>query len=417
MIPLQFALRRRMMMAGGGGASISDLPLGALINVGIDGGDGAVNYEIADINNLVPGGVVLVRKNIYSNSYFGWSTNYPDETLDNLIKTTIYNKLPQRLRDKMMDVSFNLYDSGDITRKMFALTYTMVGFGDNNGVEEGKALQLYTSNASRVKTFNGSADFWRLSSKFDDEFVYGVNDSGSVFGGGSTSDLGVVPAFVLPSKTLYDPTPNPDGSYNLFQNLAISDLPLGALINVGTDDGAGTPNYEIADKDNLVSGGVVLVRKNIYSNSKFGSTTNYPDDTLDNLIKNTIYSKMPQKLRDKMMEVSFNLYGSGDITRKMFALTYTMAGFGNNNGVAEGKALQLYTSNASRVKTFNGSADFWWLSSQISSKYAWRVESNGATNSTGFPNYSKGVVPAFIIPSETLYSVTPNTDGSYNLIL
>nr|DAH99560.1 MAG TPA: hypothetical protein [Caudoviricetes sp.] len=33
MIPLQFALRRRMMMAGGGGAPISELPLGALINV------------------------------------------------------------------------------------------------------------------------------------------------------------------------------------------------------------------------------------------------------------------------------------------------------------------------------------------------------------------------------------------------
>ena len=419
MIPLQFALRRRMMMAGGGGASISDLPLGTLINVGTDGGDGAANYEIADINNLVPGGVVLVRKNIHSESKFGdaANVNYPNDTLDNLIKNTIYNEIPQKLRDKMMDVSFNLYGSGDITRKMFALTYTMVGFGNNSGVAEGKALQLYTSDASRVKTINGSADFWWLSSKIDSEFAYGVSHKGLEYGAIPMFTIGVVPAFVLPSKTSYDPTPNQDGSYNLFLNKTISDLPLGTLINVGTDDGAGTPNYEIADKDNLVSGGVVLVRKNIYSNSRFGSTTNYPDDTLDNLIKNTIYSKMPPKLRDKMMDVSFNLYGSGDITRKMFALTYTMAGFGNNSGVAEGKALQLYTSNASRIKTINGAADFWWLSSQISSKYAWRVESNGFTNSTGFPTYSKGVVPAFVISSETPYDPTPNPDGSYNLFL
>lgn len=62
MIPLQLALRRRMMMAGGGGAPISDLPLGALINIGTDGGAGAPNYEIADKDNLVSGGVVLVRK-------------------------------------------------------------------------------------------------------------------------------------------------------------------------------------------------------------------------------------------------------------------------------------------------------------------------------------------------------------------
>lgn len=196
----------------------------------------------------------------------------------------------------------------------------------------------------------------------------------------------------------------------------ISDLLLGALINVGTDGGAGTPNYEIADKDNLVSGGVVLVRKNIYSKSQFGSNTLYPNNTLDNLIKTTIYNKMPQQLRDKMMDVTFTLYKSGDITRKMFALTYTMAGSGNNNKVAEGKALQLYTSNASRIKTYNGSAAFWWLSSQRSSSYARGVHAYGYADHDS-PSRSYGVVPAFVIPSETPYDPTPNTDGSYNLIL
>ena len=196
----------------------------------------------------------------------------------------------------------------------------------------------------------------------------------------------------------------------------ISVLPLGALINVGTDGGADAPNYEIADKDNLVSGGVVLVRKNIYSTSKFGSNTNYPNGTLDNLIKSTIYGEIPQKLWDKMMDVTFNLSGSGDITRKMFALTYTMVGFGDNNGVAEGKALQLYTSNASRTKTINGSRNSWWLSSRYNSDYAWNVYMSGPSNYSALSN-TFGVVPAFVIPSETPYDPTPNTDGSYNLIL
>ena len=196
----------------------------------------------------------------------------------------------------------------------------------------------------------------------------------------------------------------------------ISDLLLGALINIGTDGGAGTPNYEIADKDNLVSGGVVLVRKNIYSKSAFGSNTNYPDGRLDNLIKTTIYNKMPQQLRDKMMDVTFNLYNSGNITRKMFALTYTMAGFGNNSEVAEGKALQLYTSNASRIKTLNGSAGSWWLSSRNKGNGSRYVNSGGGAGYVS-PSYKRGVVPAFVIPSETPYDPTPNTDGSYNLIL
>lgn len=197
----------------------------------------------------------------------------------------------------------------------------------------------------------------------------------------------------------------------------ISSKPLGTLIRVADSDGGnGAANYEIADINNLAPGGVVLVRKNIYSNSQFGSNTKYPSGTLDNLIKTTIYNKMPQKLRDKMMDVSFNLSGSGDITRKMFALTYTMAGFGNNNGAAEGKALQLYTSNASRVKTFNGSAAYWWLSSQYSSDFAWFVSTDGSANNFYYnPSFSCGVVPAFAIPQSVMLEDSANTDGSYSI--
>ena len=196
----------------------------------------------------------------------------------------------------------------------------------------------------------------------------------------------------------------------------ISSKPLGTLIRVADSDGGeGAANYETADINNLVPGGVVLVRKNIYSQSKFGSNAEYPGSTLDNLIKTTIYNEMPQKLRDKMMDVTFTLSGSGDITRKVFALTYTMAGFGNNNGVAEGKALQLYTSNASRVKTLNGSAALWWLSSRYSSDFAWLVNTDGSANHYGGPSDTLGVVPAFAIPQSLQIEDSTNTDGSYNI--
>lgn len=197
----------------------------------------------------------------------------------------------------------------------------------------------------------------------------------------------------------------------------ISELPLGALINIGTDGGAGTPNYEIADKDNLVSGGVVLVRKDVYSSSVFGSNVDYVNSTLDNLISTTIYNEMPQKLRDKMMDVAFYLSGSGNITRKMFALSYTMAGFAGS----EGKPLQLYTNNALRIKKLNGSAYIWWLSSRSPyDRRAWCIFKNGSNYDASYGadvSYPLGVVPAFVIPYKTPYNVTPNTDGSYNLIL
>ena len=196
----------------------------------------------------------------------------------------------------------------------------------------------------------------------------------------------------------------------------ISSKPLGTLIRVADSDGGQwDANYEIADINNLVPGGVVLVRKNIHSKSVFGSANAYPGGTLDNKMT-SIYNSLPEKLQSKIMDATFALEGSGSITRKVFALTYTMAGFGNNNRVAEGKALQLYTSNASRVKTFDGSAVNWWLSSHRSSDYVLLILRDGFYNYSN-PSNVRGVVPAFVIPSETPYAPTPNTDGSYNLIL
>lgn len=194
----------------------------------------------------------------------------------------------------------------------------------------------------------------------------------------------------------------------------ISSKPLGTLIRVADSDGGnGAANYEIADINNLVPGGVVLVRKNIHSKSAFGGSTAYPGGTLDNKMT-SIYNSLPEKLQSKIMDATFALDGSGSITRKVFALTYTMAGFGNNNGVAEGKALQLYTSNASRKKTLNGSAADWWLSSQRSSDYAWHVIAGGSAGSFG-PSNTYGVVPAFAIPQSVMLEDSANTDGSYSI--
>ena len=194
----------------------------------------------------------------------------------------------------------------------------------------------------------------------------------------------------------------------------ISSKPLGTLIRVADSDGGeGAANYEIADINNFVSGGVVLVRKNIHSKSTFGGSNTYPGGTLDNKMT-SIYNSLPEKLQSKIMDATFALEGSGSITRKVFALTCTMAGFGNNNGVAEGKALQLYTSNASRIKTYNNSAAYWWLSSRYSSDGAWYVRADGALNRNS-PSNSRGVVPAFAIPQSVMLEDSANTDESYSI--
>lgn len=195
----------------------------------------------------------------------------------------------------------------------------------------------------------------------------------------------------------------------------LADLPLGAtiLIPVGTEENR---LCEVADKNNLVSGGAVLVYKREYEGSRFGSSVLYPDGTLDNLIKNTIFNSFPQTLREKMIDVTFTLEGSGSITRKMFAITYTMAGFGNHNGVAEGKALQLYTSDDSRIKTRNGRSTDWWLSSRYSSEdnCARNVCMDGSAGRNHIMN-PYGVIPAFAILQSTQLEDDQNPDGSYSI--
>lgn len=221
MISMQFALRRRMMVAGGGGAPVSDLPLGALINVGTDGGAGAPNYEIADKDNLVSGGVVLVRKDIYSKAAYDtdYHWDYEGSNLDNLISTTIAGQLPSKLQNCLMDVTIKLYSSGTITRKMFAPTMTMLGLDiSSTKYNEGKPLQFYNSDERRIKKYNNSPDWWWLSTKNDANRSYALEiskDGGLEWNVDYTYTDGVVPAFVIPADTSYKPTPNTDGSYNL----------------------------------------------------------------------------------------------------------------------------------------------------------------------------------------------------------
>lgn len=196
---------------------------------------------------------------------------------------------------------------------------------------------------------------------------------------------------------------------------SISSKSLGTLIRIAdSDGGAGDANYEIADINNFVSGGVVLVRKNIHSKSAFGSSAAYPGGTLDNTMT-SIYNSFPEKLKNKIMDATFALEGSGSITRKVFALTYTMAGFGANNGTTEGKALQHYTSDANRIKKYNGSAGSWWLSSRSGTSDSRYVHTGGAASNYYGPSSSLGVVPAFAIPQSLQIEDSANTDGSYNI--
>ncbi len=198
--------------------------------------------------------------------------------------------------------------------------------------------------------------------------------------------------------------------------MRISDLPLGSNIKIPERREDGT--YEMTDYTlGFFDAGVAaLIRKDIHSLCRFGDSTEYAGSDLDKRITE-IYNSYPDEFKELIIPSTIPLYnGSGaeDITRKVFAPTLAMVGCGDNHGVEEGLTWPIFTGRNSRKKTFDGSAAYWWLSSQNSSGGVWYVLTGGSTFGY-YPSYTRGVVPAFVIPQSVQIDDTPDNDGSYRL--
>ena len=179
-------------------------------------------YELADytlgcLNNFDVGTAELIREDIHSLCRFGDNAEYAGSDLDKRM-TEIYNSYPDEFKELIIPSTIPFYNGSgaeDITRKVFAPTLTMVGCGDNHGVEEGLTWPIFTGQNSRKKTFNGSAAGWWLSSQYSPDGARLVSTGGSAYYRGSSNSFGVVPAFVIPQSVQIDDTPESDGSYRL----------------------------------------------------------------------------------------------------------------------------------------------------------------------------------------------------------
>lgn len=121
-------------------------------------------------------------------------------------------------------------------------------------------------------------------------------------------------------------------------------------------------------------------------------------------------------------------------TAKMFLASTTEVGLANENGIAEGKLLALFSNDASRVayptaecvsnseytnSNFTTSKGwYWWLRTPYSS-YAYSVRSvfSGGTLNYNDAYYGgRGVRPLCNLKSEILVSDNPNSSGNYEII-
>lgn len=204
--------------------------------------------------------------------------------------------------------------------------------------------------------------------------------------------------------------------------MKISNLLFGTNIKIPERREDGT--YELTDYtlgclNNFDVGTAGLIRKDIHSFCRFGGNAKYAGSDLDERMTK-IYNSYPDELKELIIPSTIPLYnGSGaeDITRKVFAPTLTMVGFGDNHGAGEGLTWPIFTGRNSRKKTFNGSAAIWWLSSRGSSVGVWYVNAGGSAYNYGGPSFAFGAVPAFVIPQSVRIDDTSDNDGSYRLTM
>lgn len=196
---------------------LGEMTFGANIKIPERQKDGS--YKLADytLGFFGAGVAAFIRKDIHSLCRFGGNAKYAGSDLDERM-TEIYNSYPDELKELIIPSTIPLYNGSgaeDITRKVFAPTLTMVGCGDNHGVDEGFTWPIFTGRNNRKKTFNGSAAAWWLSSQCSSVNAWYVLTDGSTFISNPSYSDGVVPAFILPQSVQIDDTPDNDGSYRL----------------------------------------------------------------------------------------------------------------------------------------------------------------------------------------------------------
>ncbi len=196
---------------------IKTLPLGTLIRTTENGT--VANYEIAGFDVHKAGCATLVRKYVQDTQYTT-TTSYFGGALDTFCNTTLPARLPSQLQAALQSVSITAYTASGAqtqSRKGFSLSYTELGFGNNNGVAENAALPLYSTNTSRIKSYaSGSAQWWWTRSLYSGSNPFYINTAGGYeMWYAATNAFCVANAFVISSELMYDPTPNTDGSYNL----------------------------------------------------------------------------------------------------------------------------------------------------------------------------------------------------------
>ncbi|WP_432354628.1 DUF6273 domain-containing protein [Anaerotruncus rubiinfantis] len=186
-----------------------------------------VKFLLLKHNYENSGRSLVLRKDLYDSRPYKSipaSNAYATSEIDAWFNGDYFNLIDEAVQNKISEVSFP-YTPGKgnnvvttLSRKIFALSYTELGAsGSSYAKVEGTAIAYFNSNNRRIGYLSGTAIRWwtRSPSTFNPNAAWTVYPSGSVENPTESNySFGSRPAFTLPADMLFNPEPNPDGSYS-----------------------------------------------------------------------------------------------------------------------------------------------------------------------------------------------------------
>ena len=209
--------------------------------------------------------------------------------------------------------------------------------------------------------------------------------------------------------------------------LPLSSLAEGSLVKLN-ENGSGV-NFYLAKHDYESglngTGRELVVRKDCYDKRLWASNNvnAYATSTIDSWLNNDYKSLLDSSIQEMIGTTTFYYTpGNGNKTvttlaRSVFLLSLTEYGLTGSWYNTEGSALS--TASIIRLAYLNGSAvtHYTRSPSTYNTTNVYWVYSDGASNNSGYATDQYGSRPVFTLPYDAMVNPTPNSDGSYTLIV
>ncbi len=207
------------------GLLVSDLEDGTLISIPENGSPVLFYKAKSDYESNLNGAgrQLMVRKDCYDIRVWdnGNVNAYASSDLDSWFNSTYKNMLDADIRSLIGTTKIRYtpgngnWKVGTLERAIFALSLTELGQSQSHANTEGSALPI--ANTLKVAYLNGRAttQWTRSPSTGSTETAWWLYSDGNVSYDICSYSYGSRPCFTLPATAMVDPTPNPNGSYNL----------------------------------------------------------------------------------------------------------------------------------------------------------------------------------------------------------